>query len=120
MLLVAAGLNAFPRHTQEPAAEQEAEASGVAESELALYIEVYSAMQADHDLTIDAALAPRQVTLERFRNIEQRVQKDQRLVDRVRQALLEHAKSRSFAALGAPENPSPPSPGGKTEDRDPK
>jgi hypothetical protein len=119
VLLVTAALNAFPQYTQEPAVDQEAEAPGVAESELGLYIEVYSAMLADHDLTIDAALDARQVTLERFRNIEQRVQKEQRLVDRVRQALLEQAKRRSFAALGTPEkDAAPPPPESETEDRD--
>ena len=110
VLLVAAALYAFPQQSQEPAAEEEAETVGVTESELTLYIDVYSAMQADHDLTIESALAARQVTLERFRNIEQRVQKEQRLVDRVRQALLDQAKSRSFAALGQPEKGKEPPP----------
>jgi hypothetical protein len=103
VLLVTAALSAFPQHVQEPTTAEEAEAAGVAESELTLYIDVYSAMQADHDLTIDAALAARQVTLDHFRNIEQRVQREQRLVDRVRQALLEQAKNRSFAAIGSPQ-----------------
>jgi len=124
VLLIAAVLYAFPQqHVQESEGDEEPGTQGVAESELQLYIDVYTAMQADHDLTIDAALAARQVPLERFRTIEQRIQKEQRLVDRVRQALLEQAKNRSFAALGTTEKSSAPEPppatnGGKEDEID--
>ena len=77
----------------------EPERPQVSEGEVQLYIDVYSAMQADHALTIDAALIPHNVPLERFRDIERRIQREQRLVDRVRQALLERAKNRSVSAL---------------------
>lgn len=97
-LALVAMLYAFPQHAQEQEIEEAAEPAGVTEAELELYIDVYGTMQADHDLTIDAVLSSKNETLERFRNIEQRVQKEQRLVDRVRQALLDQAKNRSPSA----------------------
>lgn len=97
-LALAAMLYAFPQHAQEQDVEEAAEPAGVTEAELELYIDVYATMQADHDLTIDAVLSSKNETLARFRNIEQRVQKEQRLVDRVRQALHDQAKNRSPSA----------------------
>jgi len=76
----------------------------VSEDELELYIKVYSAMQDDHDLSIENAIRPYQTSLDNFRQLERRIQNQPRLVERVRQALLEHAKHNSlFAeALGTP------------------
>lgn len=82
-------------HPQAQEVGEESEVQPVTESELTLYIEVYGAMQADHGLTIDHALAARNVSLDQFRSIERRVQQQQRTVDRVRQALLDQAKARS-------------------------
>lgn len=70
------------------------EADQVTPTELALYIDVYTAMQANHDLTLDAILAQKGVPLEQFRNIERRVQKQDRLVRKVREALQAQAKAR--------------------------
>ena len=97
-LALLAVLYAFPQQAQEPEVEDAAEPAGVTEAEIELYIDVYATMQADHDLTIDAVLSSKNETLERFRNIEQRVQREQRLVDRVRQALHDQAKNRSASA----------------------
>jgi len=69
----------------------------VTPSELALYIDVYTAMQADHDLTLDSLLAEKGVPLAQFRNIERRVQKQDRLVRKVREALQAQAKARAEA-----------------------
>jgi hypothetical protein len=98
-LALLAMLYAFPQHAQEQQeAEEATEPAGVTESELQLYIDVYATMQADHDLTIDSVLSSKNETLERFRSIEQRVQKEQRLVDRVRQSLHDQAMNRSASA----------------------
>jgi len=90
-----------------PQAEETEEASEppqVTEDEIELYIKVYSAMQDDHDLTIENALRPYQTTLDNFRYIERHIQNQPRTVERVRQALLEHAKHNSVFAqsLGTP------------------
>jgi hypothetical protein len=79
----------------------EEEVSGVSETELNTYIDVYSAMQVDHDLTIDDALVlvGDGMSLSSFRDLERRVQKEERLVERVRQALADNAKSRASSAV---------------------
>jgi uncharacterized membrane protein YgaE (UPF0421/DUF939 family) len=72
-------------------------ADDVTPTELNLYIDVYTAMQADHDLTLEAVLTQKAVPLEQFRNIERRVQKQDRLVRKVRDALQAQAKARAEA-----------------------
>ena len=80
----------------------------VAPAELDLYIAVYSAMQADHDLTLDQVLAQKAVPLDQFRNIERRVQRQDRLIRKVRDALTAQARER--AAQVAPLAAQPPEP----------
>ncbi len=92
---------------------QEAAVTGpdeVSAEELQLYIDVYSAMQADHGLTLEQVLGQKQISLEDFRSVERRVQREDRLVRKVREALLAQAKARgdqigAFAAT--PPAPSP-------------
>ena len=92
-----------------PQAEEvgDSEPPSVSESDLQLYIKVYSAMQEDHDLTIENAIRPHNISLDDFRQLERRIQSQPRLVDRVRQALLEQVKANSTFAL-ATATPTPP------------
>lgn len=76
---------------QNPVAASE----DVSPEELQIYIDVYTAMQADHDLTIDQVLVQKTISLEQFRNIERRVQQQDRLVHKVRDALTAQAKARA-------------------------
>jgi len=94
---------------QEPS---EGEADHVSQSELDLYISVYTTMQADHDLTLDTVLAQKSVTLEQFRSVERRVQKQDRLVRKVREALTAQAKARADALAPALAQQPPPPPAG--------
>ncbi len=89
----------------------ENEADQVTPQELQLYTDVYTAMQANHDLTLESILAQKGVSLEQFRNIERRVQKQDRLVRKVREALQAQARSRADA-LGAPAQAAAPPPTG--------
>jgi hypothetical protein len=75
----------------------------VSPAELELYIGVYTAMQADHDLTLDEMLVQKSTTLDQFRSIERRVQRQERLVRKVRDALTAQAKARAdqFGPLAA-------------------
>lgn len=87
----------------------------VTPEELQLYIDVYTAMQANHDLTLDEVLATKNVTLAQFRNVERRVQHQDRLVHKVREALTAQAKARAdqiapLAAAQATAAPPPPQP----------
>jgi hypothetical protein len=84
-----------------PQAEEvgESEPPSVSESDLQLYITVYAAMQEDHDLTIENAIKSHQISLDDFRQLERRIQGQPRLVERVRQALLDQVKANSTFAL---------------------
>ena len=106
LFLVALGMLGVLLAGVNPRAEEteSSEPPQVREDEIKLYIRVYTAMQDDHDLTIENAIRPYQISLENFRQVERRIQNQPRLVDRVRQALLEHAKANSVFAqsLGTP------------------
>jgi hypothetical protein len=93
-----------------PQAEEveESETPTVSDSDLQMYIKVYSAMQQDHDLTIDNAITPYKISLDDFRQVERRIQSQPHLVDRVREALIEQAKAHSvFAQAIASPTPGP-------------
>ncbi len=87
-----------------PAAQEteEAEPETVSESDVQMYIKVYEAMQDDHDLAIDEAVKPYHITLDDFRQIERRIQAQPRVVERVREALLQNARAHSVFAETAP------------------
>ena len=99
-VLAAAGVLVTVFH---PQAEEmgESEPPTVSEADIQLYIKVYVAMQEDHDLTIENAIKPHQLTLDDFRQLERRIQNQPRLVERVRQALLDQVKANSTFALSA-------------------
>ena len=109
--IVVAALGAFGIwNTADHGGAQEIEdneAPKVRPDELELYIKVYKALQDDHDLTIENALPPYHTSLDDFRQIERRIQNDPRLVDKVRESLLEHARSRGAYAriVGTPTAP---------------
>lgn len=82
--------------------------SSVSEADVETYIAVYNAMQDDHGLAIEDAIKPHKLSLEEFRNSERRIQLESRLVERVRAALLDHAKRKSLFAQGPQPSLSPP------------
>lgn len=85
----------------------------VSEAELDRYIAVYKAMHADHSLTIDEAVRPHGITVEEFRALERRIQENHRLVEKVREALLEYARANSAMALVPTPTPTKEAPAGK-------
>jgi hypothetical protein len=91
-----------------PAAEEveESNTEKVSESDLQMYVKIYKAMQDDHDLTVDEAIKPYHISLDDFRHLERRIQSQPRLVDQVRDALLENARAHSMFA----ETPATPTP----------
>ncbi|MGD9764064.1 MAG: hypothetical protein AB7V27_10150 [Candidatus Binatia bacterium] len=95
------------------AQERALEEDEVTPGELQLYIDVYTAMQANHDLVLDDALAQKGVQVAQFRSIERRVQRDDRLVRKVREALIASAKTRNEQPPlvgGSPGTPGPATP----------
>ena len=91
----------------------------VSEADLQMYIKVYTAMQDDHDLTIENAIKAYNVSLDEFRQIERRIQAESRLVERVRQALLDHVKEHSVFAQSM-ATPSPTATPAPRAERTPK
>jgi hypothetical protein len=111
--LIGALLFGMRPEAQEPSPSP---ADDVTPEELQLYIDVYTAMQANHDLTVEQVLATKNMTLPQFRNIERRVQQQDRLVHKVREALTAQAKARADqiaplaqrpAGTAAPAPPAP-------------
>jgi hypothetical protein len=91
------GVMVFVFHPQAEEVEH-TEPPPVSESDLQMYIKVYTAMQDDHDLNIEEAIRPYNTSLDDFRQIERHIQGESRLVERVRQALLEHVQEHSVLA----------------------
>jgi hypothetical protein len=92
----------------EPRAESPTEtaegddADNVTESDFQSYLRVLEAMQADHSLAVEDAAVRGDLTLEEFREVESRVQRNDVLVERTREALRKKAESlwdRRRAAL---------------------
>jgi hypothetical protein len=73
----------------------------VTESEFQTYLHVLEAMQADRSLSIEDAVASEHIKLDAFRTLEQRVQRNEGLIDRTRHILREKAESL-WKSRGAP------------------
>ena len=91
-----------------PAGTGDANATGklhdsenVSESEFQTYLRVLEAMQSDRSLSIDDAVASEHIDLDAFRALEQRVQRNEGLIDRARHILREKAE-RLWNSRGAP------------------
>lgn len=65
----------------------------VTENEFQAYVRVLEAMQADRSLSIETAVASEHIPLETFRDLEQRIQRNEALIDRTRHLLREKAES---------------------------
>ena len=81
----AGGISALSGGRQDPDA--------VTEAAFQSYLRVLEAMQADRSLSIEAAVAAERMPLARFRELEQRIQRNDGLVDRARHTLRERAES---------------------------
>lgn len=65
----------------------------VTEAEFERYTRVLEGMQADHTLSVEQAAERESVTVEQFREMERRVQRNDALVERVREALKRKAET---------------------------
>ena len=70
----------------------------ISPSQLEKYVAVYKAMQRDRSLTVEAAAAENGMTLEAFRQLEGRVQRDEAALQRARDELQASAKHPSPVA----------------------
>jgi hypothetical protein len=65
----------------------------VTESEFQTYLRVLEAMQANRSMSIDDAVEAEHLPLAKFRELEQRVQRNEVLIDRARHVLREQAET---------------------------
>ena len=65
----------------------DADSGDVPTSQVDKYISIYAAMQKDHNLTLDQAASKQGLTVEQFRNLENKIEGDDALRERVRKAL---------------------------------
>src|SRR5262249_45939532 len=96
-------VSVFRPHAQEV---DDNEAPAVSEADLQLYIKVYSAMQENHDLNIETAIAPYQISLDDFRTLERRIQSQRARVKPGPQARPEQEKAHPIFAQ-ANNSPTP-------------
>ena len=83
-----------PRMAGEGSATVKAhDPDSVTESEFQMYLHVLESMQVNPTLSIEAAVDAEHSTLEKFRELEQRVQRNEVLVDRARHTLRERAET---------------------------
>lgn len=89
-----------PGSSWSPLIAQEAEEEEeVPPDEVEKYIAVYKAMQHDHSLTVERAAAQQGFTLTQFRTIEDKIERDDLIRERVREAL--RSKTSASAAVQA-------------------
>jgi hypothetical protein len=79
-------------------------------AEIDKYIEVYKATQRDHSLTVEQAAARQGLTLEAFRQLENKIEQDDSAREHVRDALQAAATASPSPAPATQRSPGHPSP----------
>jgi hypothetical protein len=82
-MLIAADPNAEPPEKEDGADDDK----DVPTSQVDKYISVYEAMQKDHNLTVEQAASKQGLTVAQFRSLENKIENDDTLRERVRKAL---------------------------------
>jgi len=80
-------LAAEPATAPAPSAESDEDDKDVPTSQVDKYISVYEAMQKDHSLTVEQAASKQGLTVAQFRALENKIENDDTLRERVRKAL---------------------------------
>ena len=92
------------RHVTQIAAEPSAPSSpsetedddkDVPTSQVDKYISVYASMQKDHNLTVEQAATKQGLTVAQFRSLENKIENDDALRERVRKALRQAANPKA-------------------------
>jgi hypothetical protein len=84
-----AGYGVAALHIAAPAGNvvAQAEEEGVSHDEIQKYVGVYRAMQRNHQLTVEQAAATHGLTLQAFRDLEQRIERNEEARDEARREL---------------------------------
>jgi hypothetical protein len=80
-------LAAEPATEPEPADATDEDDKDVPTSQVDKYISVYESMQKDHNLTVEQAASKQGLTVDQFRALENKIEADDTLRERVRKAL---------------------------------
>ena len=80
-------LAAEPATAPAPPEETDEDDKDVPTSQVDKYISVYESMQKDHNLTVEQAASRQGLTVEQFRSLENKIEADDTLRERVRKAL---------------------------------
>ena len=78
---------AEPETEPEPADASDDDDKDVPTSQVDKYISVYESMQKDHNLTVEQAASRQGLTVDQFRALENKIEADDTLRERVRKAL---------------------------------
>lgn len=80
-------LAAEPSAPTSPSGAGDEDDKDVPTSQVDKYINVYEAMQKDHNLTVEQAASKQGLTVAQFRSLENKIENDDTLRERVRKAL---------------------------------
>jgi hypothetical protein len=97
-------LNAKPAWDVAQDDDDESPADEVSPSQVDEYVNVYQAMQRDRTLTVEQATAQQHMTVQQFRDIEAKIERDGVLRERVRRELLKSAQKKSDALRLKPQS----------------
>jgi hypothetical protein len=84
--------------------DDDSENNEVPPAQVEQYLKVYQSMQSNRSMTIDQATAQQHMTVDQFRDIEARIEKDGVLRERVRRELLKMAQEKSNALKLKPQS----------------
>lgn len=84
--------------------DQDTENNEVSPAQVEQYVKVYQAMQRNRTLTVEQAAAAQHLTVDQFRDIEARIERDGVLRERVRRELLKTAQEKSNALKLKPQS----------------
>jgi hypothetical protein len=91
-------LAAEPSTAPAPPEETDEDDKDVPTSQVDKYISVYESMQKDHNLTVEQAASKQGLTVEQFRALENKIEADDTLRERVRKALRHAANPNDKSA----------------------
>jgi hypothetical protein len=95
-----------PIHAELLGQNSNAAENEVSTEEVEKYVSVYKAMQRNRSLTVDQAAAAKGLTLEQFRHLEDRVQRDDAALQQARDELQTAARSSpTSAGIGPSPHP---------------
>jgi hypothetical protein len=84
--------------------DDDSDSQEVAPAQVEKYVKVYQAMQRDRTLTVEQATAQQHLSVQEFRDIEGKIERDGVLRERVRRELLKTAEEKSNALKLKPQS----------------